>query len=313
MSKYISESLTKEEIFEALKIIFSKDEEVKESKKSLKELFESFCAETIKLVKDIVTLKFFKDMCVETIEECKECCCFIKNLFTLKFLRDFLSDLEKEPLDKAKLIRYGKKAKNIIAEIIETLVFVIVMVIAIRFFVCELRWIPSGSMKPTLLEGDRIVVERYSRFKTAPQRGDIMVFYPPFEKLENTPIKLTTRLIGLFCKDTAYIKRVIGIPGDKLEIKQDKDGLFTVYINDKALNEPYIMSPYAYPSCSQNDVNCGPMVIPEGKYFMMGDNRGYSWDSRFWGFVPQNRFIGRAVFRFWPINRVQKLDRYNLK
>jgi len=88
-------------------------------------------------------------------------------------------------------------------EVIETIVFVLVMVIVIRFFVGEIRWIPSASMHPTLLEGDRIVVERYSRFFTTPKRGDIMVFYPPFERLKNTPWRVFSRLTGFFCKDIA--------------------------------------------------------------------------------------------------------------
>ena len=70
-------------------------------------------------------------------------------------------------------------------------------------------------MRPTLIEGDRIVVERFSRFYSKPKRGDIMVFYPPFEKLPNTPWRVFSRLTGFFCKDVAYIKRVIGTPGDK--------------------------------------------------------------------------------------------------
>ena len=106
-------------------------------------------------------------------------------------------------------------------EVIETVVFVVVMVIIIRFFVCEIRWIPSPTMNPTLIKNDRIVVERFSRFYTAPKRGDIMVFYPPFEKLPNTPWRVFSRLTGFFCKDVAYIKRVIGVPGDRFEIKTD--------------------------------------------------------------------------------------------
>ena len=120
-----------------------------------------------------------------------------------------------------------------VREIIETVVFVVVMVIIIRFFIGEIRWIPSASMRPTLIEGDRIVVERFSRFYTTPKRGDIMVFYPPFEQLKNTPWKVFSRLTGFFCKDVAYIKRVIAMPGDKYEIKTDKNGKSTVYINDK--------------------------------------------------------------------------------
>lgn len=210
-------------------------------------------------------------------------------------------------MNKEQIIEWYTKNKPAIKETVETTVFVITMVILIRFFICELRWIPSGSMKPTLIEGDRIVVERFSRFYSSPKRGDIMVFYPPFEKLKNTPVKVFTRLLGLFCKDVAFIKRVVGVPGDKVEIKADKNGKYTVYINDKALDEPYIMSPYDYPECS-NTVNCGPFTIPEGKYFMMGDNRGSSLDGRYWGLLPKDRFIGRAVVIFWPITRWKVLN-----
>jgi len=189
-------------------------------------------------------------------------------------------------------------------EVIETVVFVVVMVIIIRFFVCEIRWIPSASMKPTLVEGDRIVVERFSRFYTVPKRGDIMVFYPPFEKLQNTPWKVFSRLTGFFCKDVAYIKRVIAVPGDKFEIKTDENGKSTVYINDEPQNESYIMSEYYDKPCTE-DMLCGPVVVPKHRYVMMGDNRGNSFDGRWWGFLPEERFIGRAVFRFWPLNRVK--------
>ena len=191
-------------------------------------------------------------------------------------------------------------------EIVDTIVFVVVMVIIIRFFVAEIRWIPSGSMRQTLLEGDRIVVERYSRFYRTPKRGDIMVFYPPATQLSNNPIKLFSRLTGFFCKDVAFIKRVIGLPNEKFEIKVDETGKNTVYINDKPLNEPYVKSVYDYPVCSQA-MHCGPFVIPEGEYFMMGDNRGNSQDSRYWGTLKQDRFIGRAVFLFFPFSRIKTL------
>ena len=178
------------------------------------------------------------------------------------------------------------------------------MVIIIRFFIGEIRWIPSASMRPTLIEGDRIIVERFSRFYKTPKRGDIMVFYPPFEVLKNTPWKIFSRLTGFFCKDVAYIKRVIGTPGDKFEIKTDKDGKSRVYINDEPLNEPYIMSEYYGKPCTK-DMICGPIIIPEHQYLMMGDNRGNSYDSRWWGLLPEDRFIGRAVFLFWPLNRLK--------
>jgi len=189
---------------------------------------------------------------------------------------------------------------------IETAVFVIAMVMLIRFFVGEIRWIPSGSMKPTLIEGDRIFVERVSRFFTTPKHGDVMVFYPPSSPLPTNPLAVFERLTGFFCKDIAYIKRVIGLPGDKILIKADADGKYAVYRNGMRLKEEYILDDYDYIPCAEN-MYCGPFTVPQGKYFMMGDNRGNSQDSRFWGFLPKERFVGKAVFLFWPIMRVHNL------
>lgn len=206
----------------------------------------------------------------------------------------------------------NEKIKSILKETVDTIVFVIVAVIIIRFFVAELRWIPSGSMRPTLIEGDRVVVEKITKypnilkthsFENTPQRGDVMIFYPPFVELKITPLNVFSRLTGFFCNDTAYIKRVIGLPNEKFEIKQSSNGTYHVYINDKRLEEDYIMSEYDYPKCD-NNMFCGPFIIPEGHYFMMGDNRGNSKDSRYWGTLPKERFIGRAVFTFWPLNRI---------
>lgn len=213
--------------------------------------------------------------------------------------------------------KYAEYKKSSLCDIIETILFVLVMVIIIRFFVCEIRWIPSGSMNPTLIEGDRILVERYSRFFAAPKRGDVMVFYPPSTQLSRSPLPLVSRLTGILCKDVAYIKRVIGLPGDKVEIKFEDDGAAYVYINDKKMEEPYIKSVYDYTPCVQNEeanefmlmntsvAKCGPFVLPEDSYFMMGDNRGNSYDSRYWGILKRDRFVGRAVFvaRFFKLKR----------
>ena len=189
--------------------------------------------------------------------------------------------------------------KAVLKEIVETVVFVVVAIIIIRFFIGEIRWIPSASMKPTLVEGDRVFVERISRLYDTPKRGDIMVFYPPQEHLEATPLKIFSRLTGFFCKDIAYIKRVIGLPGEKLEIIHNEDGTTDVLINDKALEESYIMDKSEYPMCTV-DMHCGPMVLGDDEYFMMGDNRGHSADSRYWGVLKKERFIGRAKLLFWP-------------
>ena len=225
-------------------------------------------------------------------------------------VQEFLNDFEP---------KVQKFRQSSIGEIIETFVFVVVMVIIIRFFVCEIRWIPSASMNPTLIEGDRIVVERFSRFFSGPKRGDVMVFYPPSTKLSNDTLPLLSRLIGIKCKDIAYIKRVIGVPGDTVEIKTESDGANYVYINGEKIEENYIKSIYDYPQCPDKNtkiyyseqyiMKCGPFKIGENEYFMMGDNRGSSYDSRYWGTVTKDRFVGRAVTIFWPLNRLHILHR----
>lgn len=202
----------------------------------------------------------------------------------------------------------SRKTWNFIRETIETVVVVLILVILIRNFLGEPRWIPTASMRPTLIEGDRLIIEKVSNFVSVPQRGDILVFYPPFEKLDQSAWSKFTRLIGYFNSDTAYIKRVVGVPGDTIEIK---DGM-GVSVNGKLLNEPY-KKEYGPIGC-RDGMFCGKMVVPKGYYFMMGDNRNNSQDSRFWGLLPQDRVIGKAYFRFWPIDRVGLIEhpQYNV-
>lgn len=305
MSKFIGE-MTFDEFKDALKTIISKEGDINSEKdnRNLQEKINDGFLQFGRDVKYLFSMQFLKDIKKDILEFLIS----LKYVITFKFIKDWFKPAPKtkELLTKDVFIKEGKKFKAGFIDIVETVVFVLVMVIIIRFFVGEIRWIPSGSMKPTLLEGDRIVVERYSRFNSTPKRGDIMVFYPPFEELKNTPGKLFARLTGFFCKDIAYIKRVVGMPGDKYEIKADEYGKYTVYINDKPLNEPYIKSPYDYTPCTEA-MFCGPAVIPTKHYLMLGDNRGNSQDGRYWGLLPEDRFIGRAVFLFWPFNRIKSL------
>lgn len=203
-----------------------------------------------------------------------------------------------------------EKLKPIIKETVETIVTVLLMVILIRFFIGEPRLIPSGSMHPTILEGDRVFVERVTHFFKPPKRFDIVVFYPPQAELKYNPIALFSRYTGLFCKDLAYIKRIIGVPGDHLQIKQNqKTKQYELFINGKHVDEPYILNGYI-PPCNNEKMYCD-IIIPEKSYFMMGDNRNNSFDSRYWGVLPENRIIGRAVFRFWPPMRIGQMDDFN--
>lgn len=199
-----------------------------------------------------------------------------------------------------------KEILGFLKETVNTLLFVITAVIIIRFFIGELRWIPSGSMIPTLVENDKLFVDRMSRFFREPKRGDILVFYPPEEVLKNDVWHVFARLTGIFCKDVAYIKRVVGMPGDMFEIRQDMHGYNWVYINGEQLDEKYIISRTGWIECDENKF-CGPFRIPPNHYFMMGDNRPNSADSRIWGFLPKDRIIGRAVLLFWPLNRINLL------
>ncbi len=197
-------------------------------------------------------------------------------------------------------------------ETIEVVFVVLVLVILIKQGLGEFRLIPSESMLPTLQIGDRIVVEKVSQWTRAPQRGDILVFYPPEPEaiLKQDPWSVFLRLTGfsgiLYDKesriDTAFIKRVVGLPGETLDVKPGD----AVYINGVRLNEPYINE--VANSCTFINY-CGPIEIPEGHYYMMGDNRNHSADSRYWQFLPKDRVIGRAVFRFYPIDeRLGPLD-----
>ncbi|OUC15672.1 MAG: signal peptidase I [Alkalinema sp. CACIAM 70d] len=155
------------------------------------------------------------------------------------------------------------------------------LAIGIRQFVAEARYIPSGSMLPTLQINDRLIVDKVSYKFNSPQRGDIVVFNPT-QALEQQNFH------------DAFIKRVIGLPGDKVEVKGGR-----VYINDQALRENYIQEDPQY--------ELPPTIVPEGQYLVLGDNRNNSYDSHYWGFVPKEKIIGRAVVRFWPPNRVGEI------
>lgn len=169
--------------------------------------------------------------------------------------------------------------KTILREIVETAGLSLLLAFGMRTFVAEARYIPSGSMLPTLEINDRLIIEKLSYDFGTPRRGDIVVFNPP-ESLNQTD---------------AFIKRVIGLPGDQIEVK---NGL--VYANGEPLQEPYIETKPNY--------QYGPVTVPENEYLVLGDNRNESFDSHYWGFVPQDHLIGRAMFRFWPPDRLGDLN-----
>ena len=149
---------------------------------------------------------------------------------------------------------------------------------SIRNFVAEARYIPSGAMLPTLQINDRLIIDKWSYRFQSPKRGDIVVFSPT-ETLKQQNFK------------DAFIKRVIGLPGDKVEVKESK-----VYVNNQPLQENYIEDAPNY--------QFGPVTVPPNSYLVLGDNRNNSYDSHYWGFVPRQNIIGKATKRFWPPDRI---------
>ncbi|MDX2232365.1 MAG: signal peptidase I [Leptolyngbyaceae cyanobacterium bins.349] len=166
----------------------------------------------------------------------------------------------------------------------QILFIALILALLIRLFVAEPRFIPSDSMVPTLEIGDRLVVEKVSYRLHPPHRGDIIVFDPPLQLQEYG-----------FRKDQAFIKRVIGEPGQTVRVFGG-----TVYVDDRPLMEPYIAAPpdYVLPT----------VRVPPGQLFVMGDNRPNSNDSHVWGFLPIENIIGRACFRFYPFDRLGRIQ-----
>jgi signal peptidase I len=183
-------------------------------------------------------------------------------------------------------------AENHWVEAIKTIALSGILAFGIRSFVAEARYIPSESMLPTLQINDRLIIDKISYDFRDPARGDIAVFSPP-EVLQQQNYQYP------------FIKRVIGLPGDKVEVKEGR-----VYVNDQLLREKYIDEKPNY-NFSTEEFNTRLQIkggtVPPNQYLVLGDNRNDSYDSHYWGYVPRSKIIGRAVIRFWPPNRVGEL------
>lgn len=185
------------------------------------------------------------------------------------------------------------KKKSTAREWIESIVIAFILAMFIRTFIIELFKIPSGSMRMTLLEGDRILVSKLwygpkiplTKFRlpgfSSPKRGDVIVFIYPEDRKRD------------------FIKRLIALGGETVEIK---DGV--IYIDGKEIEDPSIKNIYYY---SRGEYG-GPhqkINVPKDSYFVLGDNSGSSRDSRYWGFVPKDLVIGKAELIYWPLYRMR--------
>lgn len=178
-----------------------------------------------------------------------------------------------------------KRRKSLTREYVEAIVIAILLALVIRTFVVQAFTIPSGSMVPTLLVGDYILVNKFIFGAEVPftdlrlpglrqpRRGDIVVFKYPWDEKRD------------------FIKRVVGVPGDEVYIKGR-----TVYINGKPLEEPYATFNDAAPSAG---AEYGPRAVPPESFFVMGDNRDNSQDSRYWGVLKRDKIRGKAFIIYW--------------
>ncbi|NOY83357.1 MAG: signal peptidase I [Nitrospirae bacterium] len=185
-----------------------------------------------------------------------------------------------------------------IREYLDTLVIAIILALVIRTFVVQAFKIPSGSMIPTLLIGDHILVNKFIYGVklpftdivvipiTVPERGDVIVFRFPKDESKD------------------FIKRVVGIPGDKIEVRNK-----VLYVNGIEQNELFTndVADVVSSQIMASRDNFGPVNVPENSYFVMGDNRDHSLDSRFWGFVDFSKIKGEAFLIYWSWDKESKV------
>lgn len=188
--------------------------------------------------------------------------------------------------------------KSTLREYTEAIIIALALAFFIRTFVIQAFKIPSGSMLPTLLIGDHLLVNKFIYGVKVPFSGTVLI---PVSKPERNDV-----IVFRYPQDPKldYIKRVIGIGGDTIE-SRDK----VLYVNGEPFADKYgvIMDKTVMDRASSPRDNFGPIQVPEGKVFVMGDNRDNSFDSRFWGFVDQKAILGKALIIYWSWDVEQPL------
>lgn len=174
-----------------------------------------------------------------------------------------------------------KRRKKELIEDILTIAIMFAVFFVLKQYVLINAVIPSSSMEETIQIGDRVFGNRLAYQKEDPQRGDIVIFKYPDDESQ------------------LFIKRVIGLPGDKIVIR---DGLVYINDSDEPLDEPYL--------AEEPTGDFGPYYVPEDSYFMLGDNRNYSKDSRLWvnTYVHEEKILAKAVFRYYPFDQIGTID-----
>lgn len=182
-----------------------------------------------------------------------------------------------------------ERKKSIVREYTETIIIAVILALFVNTFVFQAFKIPTGSMEDNLLIGDHIIA---NKFIYGPASIDLEKLLLPIKDIKRRDV-----IVFKYPEDPSrdFIKRVIGLPGDKVQIKGKQ-----VYINDEPLEENYKF--HKYPSFRSASENYGPVTVPENCYFLLGDNRDNSRDSRYWGYVPRSLIKGRALIVYWSFD-----------
>ena len=203
--------------------------------------------------------------------------------------------------------RYSRLRIGAVVELIAIVAVAVALAFAVQAFVVKPYRIPTGSMEPTLAVGQRVLVDRLFG---GPHVGEIAVFHPPegAERQQCGPTPHAVRPEGAACaqplgteSSVNFIKRIVAGPGDRIYIEGGH-----VY-REAAGTSRFVAEPDPYSKACGVSSECNfpsPITIPTGHWFMMGDNRGDSDDSRFWGPVPSDWIIGQAIATYWPLNRI---------
>lgn len=176
-------------------------------------------------------------------------------------------------------MRLFRKVGFFFLDLIETVVMAMAVFVIIYLFLFQPHQVKGSSMLPNFYDGEYILTDKISYRLKEPQRSDVIIFRAPRNK------------------EYDYIKRVVGLPGDTLKIKSGK-----IFVNNNPLNEIYLPSDYIT-SPGKFYKEDEDFVIPKDQYFVLGDNRSHSSDSREWGLVPKENIVGKAWLCYWPVDR----------
>jgi len=177
-------------------------------------------------------------------------------------------------------MNFFRRVGTFFLDLIETVVIALAVFVMIYLFLFQPHQVRGSSMYPNFQDGEYILTDKISYRLKEPQRGDVIIFRAPRNQ------------------EYDYIKRIIGLPGDTVKIENNQ-----MYINNQHLTEAYLPSFFSTHSGAFLHPGVG-VVIPEDEFFVLGDNRSHSSDSREWGFVPRENIVGKALLRYWPTDRV---------